>query len=185
VDRVAAAAGDAHESYLRELRRRLREDRDSRTSDCVRRLHQVSRRLQSLRGEAIRRGRAARWDDAQDGMQQVYDHSLSSLERTWELWEGAQRLASAAARQQAEDARETLIHQMQQSIQQLERGLDQWQNAASESENSSTESAEVLGQLRKELDASLEVARDVDERMKQLEGDLQRKIDPLAGEREG
>lgn len=174
-----------HQSYVRELRQRLRNDRDPRTGDCARRLQQMHRRLNALLEQPHRRDQIVGWDDAQDGMRELYVQCLKSLERSWGLWENAQRVTGPAVREKIFQSRDEIVKQVEQAVGRLETGLDQWQQALSNPDGASQETMDQLGRLQNELEASLDVARSVDGRMSELEKELSHRIDPLSAERSG
>ncbi|MDA0657340.1 MAG: hypothetical protein O2931_00140 [Planctomycetota bacterium] len=174
-----------HQNYVGELRQRLRNDRDPRTGDCAKRLQQLHRRLNQLMEQPDRRDQVVGWDDAWDEMRQLYYQCLKSLEQTAGLWETSQHVTGLVQREKILQSRNEIVKQVEQAVERLETGLDQWQHALSDPSGASQETMDQLGRLHHELEASLEVARSVDQRMLELENELSRRVDPLSAERGG
>lgn len=181
---LQAEATEEHFTYLRELRGRLRGDRDPRTGECVKQLQDIYRRWLELHQQTTSREQAAAWDSAQLGIQELYEQSLHALERSWTLWKSTEKLHNADFRNQTLAARDQIVKEVQQTIQHLQEALDQWQVARPASLHE-PDPVRQLEQLQSQLDRGLEVARNVDARMAELEGELRRHVDPLDHESPG
>ena len=93
----------------------------------------------------------------------LFEHCVELLEQTIQLWKTASKLNTEAAKKPILDQREAIIKDIQQSVQQVSNtliGLKQL--------NSSESSTAKLKQMRTELDQSLQVARNVEERVTRL-----------------
>ena len=94
---------------------------------------------------------------------ELFEHCVELLEQTIQLWKTASKLNTEAAKKPILAQRETIIEDIQQSVQQVSNtlvGLKQM--------NSSESSTARLKQMRVELDQSLHVARNVEERVNKM-----------------
>ena len=158
-----------HAKYLRELRRELRGDRDPRTSNMLKKLQRVyDRLLVSDRRQSDEPSEI--FAEIRLQSNELYQSCLRMLERSLEIWKVSRDLATESARQQLRDSREQLITEVQRSIYNLEQTLDHIQTF--QLKQGSQVEADAA-RLREELSAGLAVARRVEERMEQLDVDLE------------
>jgi hypothetical protein len=157
-----------HLVYLKQLRRRMRRDRDPRSSRIVRGLLRIYERLRTSESDSERDAtRTLR--EIHDQARALYQSCLRLVERTLELWEGARRMATDVSRQQLLNSRGEMLDQVEASIGHLQRSLDELQGTALRRQEDLTSDH---ARLRQELDQGLEVARRVEERMGELEREL-------------
>ena len=157
-----------HFASLRELQRRLRKDGDARTGQQLRALRELCKRMQ----------RIGLWDadphefsatrDVKRQIRQLYESTLASLERTLELHLAAREMADEVKRRELQATRARIIEEIEGSVRQLGKTLDQLQAVQLMADASELQ----LSQARDELDAGLEVARNVQRRMDELEQSL-------------
>lgn len=175
-DRLAAASYEElkteaernHTLYLHYLWRRLRVDRDPRTKqylDEIRRLYQRMERAGVLGSRVDTR----LMPEVREKTEQLYRSCLAALERTHDYWRATRDMGTEEGRREAAAARDALLDEVGQSINRLNATLDHLQTAALRREDP----AEQLASIREELDEGLEVAKRVDERMKELDQSLQ------------
>jgi hypothetical protein len=158
-----------HAKYLRELRRELRSDRDPRTSNMLKKLQRIHDRL--LTAKSWRRdGTSEMFGEIHVQANELYQACLRLLERSLEIWKASRDMATEPARRQLRDSREQLVTEVQHSIDNLEQTLDHLQTSALK-QGSQVEAD--AARLREELDEGLSVALQVEQRMRQLEVDLE------------
>lgn len=157
--RSAAPVGGTLQSEIR-----LRSDGDPRTTDMLNRLNQVAGRLASLEKRA---GKTAESGEVLEKARQLYQSCLQSLDHAWQNWKAAQEVATDDARRSLLSAREQIYGEVGQSIERLNATLDQFQVAAL-----SRGDQQNLSQIQAELDMGLEVARNVQRRMNELDREL-------------
>jgi hypothetical protein len=162
-------ARQEHAKYLRELRRALRGDRDLRTSNMLKKLQRIHDRL-LMADRWQRDGASEMFGEIRVQANDLYQACLRLLERSLEIWQASRDMATESARQQLRDSREQLVTEVQNSIDHLEQTLDHIQT--SQLKQGSQVQADAT-RLREELDEGLTVARQVEERMSQLEVDLE------------
>ena len=162
-------ASQEHAKYLRQLRRELRGDRDPRTSIMLKKLQRVHDRL-LMADRWQRDGASEMFGEIRVQANALYQVCLRLLERSLEIWKVSRDMATESARRQLRDSREQLVTEVQHSIDNLEQTLDHMQT--SQLKQGSQVQADAT-RLREELDEGLTVARQVEQRMRQLEVDLE------------
>ncbi len=100
-------------------------------------------------------------------LRRLFDSSAASLGRAYDLHVAARELATAAARQQVEAEQDRLVEESAAALDALEKGIDRFATAAATA--GASEKAADLSDLSGDLDRQLEVARRVEQRMKDLE----------------
>jgi len=105
--------------------------------------------------------------DIQQKVKDIYSGSFQSLGRAVELARAQQQMTTPDVRARVHMAREKLVADVGESLRLLERTVDELQ-ASKLDPDAATRS---LAQLRGELDQSLELAKRVDQRMRDLESD--------------
>ncbi len=156
-----------HFRYLRSLQRTLRKDKDPRTGQSLRDLRDLYKRMQRS-GILERDGESRITAEVKEQTQQLYQSCLTSLERSFRLWETAQDMTTASQREQLMASRENVVTEVNNSIQHLGKTLDYLQAVRLEKELPE----DSLPEMQQELEQGLEVARRVQQRMDELEGDL-------------
>ncbi len=160
----------AKERKLDRLYRRLRMDRDSRSQRALRQLRELY--------ESFHRN--ARWTTAVDrytavdianSVEKLFASCVDALERLLELGETARRVSSPSAREQVVSQREQLLTEVQQGVDELARTVDEVHTLGAR-----TVTSENVSRFRDELQRNLDVARKVEQRMRDLEAELQ---DPI------
>lgn len=155
------------ERRLSRLYRRLRIDGDSRSQRSLRRLREL---YESFHDNAHWAAAVDRYTavDIANSIENLFSACVDALERSLELWDTAQRIYSPAARSEVLAQREQLLTEVEQSIDQFAETVDEVHSLSSKSA-----SAENVSQFRQELQRNLDVARRVEERMRDLETELQ------------
>lgn len=175
-DRLAAESYEAlkteaernHTLYLHYLWRRLRLDRDPRTKQCLDQIRGLYQRMQRA-GVLGNQVDSRLLPEIREKTEQLYRSCLAALERTHDYWKAAREMGTEEGRGEASAAREALLDEVGRSIDRLNATLDHLQAVALRREDP----AEQLASVRAELDEGLEVAKRVDERMKELDQSLQ------------
>ena len=152
-----------HTRQLRKFLPNIRKDRDPRTTKILKDLERIHERMLKLESESIRMsGISTLLIQAN----QLYNSCLESLERSIQLWVGASEMATDDARTKLLAERDKTVVSVEESIAHLDASLDHIQT--------STLKATVLDsadhqQLRDELQIGLDVARQVEERIDEIE----------------
>jgi hypothetical protein len=105
--------------------------------------------------------------------ERLFDSCVRSLERSFELWVTSRQLSTPAARNSALERRERLVKEVEASVQHLGtilEGLHSLQGAG--------EDTQEMVRIRTELDRTLDTARRVEERMRDLETELGEGVSP-------
>ena len=166
-DAVPAGVGTANDLNDFELRAKVKGDfAVARLAD---RLEKIGPRLaDALAGG----GRDAA--DVGDKLRRIHDVSLATIRDAFDLHLAAREMATEAARRELLDQRETLVGEASDAVDALDRGIDRLRAAAARSQTS--DRTGELSELGGDLDRQLEVARRVEQRMRDLEarakGDL-------------
>ena len=152
-----------HTRHLRKFLPNVRKDRDPRTTKILKDLERIHGRLLKLESESYRKsGISTLLIQAN----QLYGSCLESLERSIQLWVGANEMATEEAREKLLAERDKTVNSVEESIAHLDASLDHIQ--------SSTLKATVLDdsghqQLRDELQIGLDVARQIEEQIDEIE----------------
>lgn len=163
-----------HVTQLNLLRRELRTDRDPRTTQMARRLQELYERMLQLSPVYSRHPSSLRpiAQEILDHAAELYNSCLDLLQKSLHLWRTARQLSTDTARNQMLESRENLIQEIEASIQNLESTLDTLQTSQLQHrELESTENA----RLRDELRQGLDVAREVQRRMDDLERGIEQR----------
>lgn len=165
-DTMKAEAQQKREQALDDLVHRLQHDGDPRTE----------RALSDLRTLVAMYGEDTDWTDHLNsrtgfdllrGISSLFDTSVGYLEKSLTLKLAADRLQTEETRRSLAERREVLIEEVQKSIKHLGEVLGSVQHVGAHGDRGGR-----LGQLREELDANLEIARRVEERMAGWEADV-------------
>jgi hypothetical protein len=146
------------EDALERLRQRLEADQDPRTQNCLQELrHLYSRLKDKLENDKV----TAAAYGVVEGVDRVFQTSVKQLEQSVDLWETAQTLRGSA-RKGLLQQREDLVRDVCETVEHLGHTVDRF-HAMTTRKNRSN-----LARLRKELDESMRVAREVERRTEQL-----------------
>lgn len=147
------------EARLSELQTRLRVDRDHRTKDCFGLAKQARADFQAAISQT-----ESRFAILQFGKQfdQLFWATIEQLEHSLKLYEQADRIVDAR-REKILQERETLVGELALASDRLRQVADKIRI------KSTTDRDADIGSLTKELDDSLEIAKRVDQRLKELE----------------
>jgi hypothetical protein len=107
--------------------------------------------------------------DVESKSERLFESCVRSLERSYELWITARQLSTPAARTNATERREKLLREVEVSVQHLGtilEGLHSLQGAE--------EDTQEMARIRGELDRTLESAKRVEDRMRDLDAELLR-----------
>ncbi len=153
----------AAELELDQLHQRLGRDSDTRPERFLRDLRALRARLtqQSFFG-----GKHVS-PDMMSKVEELFGMSVAAIRRSADLWESSQTLNTREARDSMLLRRETILAEVGQGVNKLASTLDRLQQIALEGDGNEVE---LLGKARDELDQSLEVARRVEERMREFSG---------------
>jgi hypothetical protein len=137
----------AEEAKLDNLQQRLRVDRDFRTKDYLTLLRTCRSEFEEF---ATRPGIAIQSQEIVKQVQQLFWSSVDQLERSLKLYSLSERLVG--------EQREKVLDERVQTA------AKHYQDLISDEQNTD------LSSIRDELDASIRVAKRIEERMKELEG---------------
>lgn len=156
------------EGALDELDARLCEDRDPRTEAALRDLRNLMRAFDELGGVTEAGLGAVSSTEIASGVQALFNQCVNSLQQSLKLWHTAARLKTPAARTPILKQRDVIIQEIGKSLRQLGQVLVAIQNLSSGSE-----AVSELAKVGRELDQRLEVARQVERRVKAFESQLE------------
>jgi hypothetical protein len=154
-------------TQLTRLRRRVVRDKDPRTGDCVDKLVKLRKRM-SQAARTNEDGESPVSRELADKAEELYRSCVTTLERSFELFQAAQGMATSEARDGLLRSRDALVGEVVQGVDHLGATVDYLQSASLASGADETN----LGRIREELETGLEVARRVSERVSRLEQDL-------------
>jgi len=162
----------AAQAVLDDLDRRLAaEDADARPEVALRDMRALVRAFDEFASQVDGVPSAA-IIDVRSRVQQLFDHSVRSLEQTLRLGDTAKKLDMAEARKPLLTQREKIIKDVQACVKQLGDTL-----AALQQLDAGTQSTGELTRLREELDQSLEIAGRVESRLNSLLDQTESDID--------
>ena len=158
-----------HGRYLRGLQRKLRRDEDSRTGKMLDDVRNLFKRIHDMGLQNAVSEK--RWTQPiSEQVDQLYQSCVDGLEKSYDLWQDAQRVATPDLKSQLLDQRTELLSEVGNSIQHLGKSLDQIQVSLSTIELPDND----LRRLRDELDQGLEVARNVEQRISELDREIRK-----------
>ena len=153
---------NARQKALDDLRKALeRSDNDPRPEEALGDLRALVDTFRSIETSEA----SAQWAimvDVRLQVESLFAHCLRLIEQTHHLRLTADKLNTEAARHPVLEQREGIIHEIQACVKQLSHSLVSLQKLRHVQSGTHD-----LQQMRKELDASLEVARKVEERMQE------------------
>ena len=151
-------------AMIRQLQQQLRSDKDARTGEAIRKLREIYKRM--YEGDLLPTSGGPAWQfDVRQRMADVYESSLASLRRTFELWQAAVEMDTEEMRNKILGSRDEAVREVVETIAQLGVAVDSVQAKSLDKQLPDEE----LSMLRGQLDRSLEVARRVEERMNAIE----------------
>lgn len=145
---------------------KLQTDGDRRTESLLRDLRVLMRQFDEAR-ELRDPGLVRQVVEVESKSQRLFQSCVRSLERSYELWLTSRQLSTPAARNNALERRERLIKEVETSVQHLGtifEGLHSLGGAG--------EDVQEMARIRTELDRTLDSAKRVEERMRQLDDEL-------------
>jgi hypothetical protein len=156
---LQAEARQARERDLDRLDRDLAKDGDPRTERILRDLRVLAAAFEEDQVWASGINLQSGFDLA-EGVDRLFRGCVAALRRSLDLWETARDVATPGARKPILDRRERLVAEAAESVSHMGRVLAEVQAMAT------ADAADAqLQRVRQELDASLEVAKRVEQRM--------------------
>jgi hypothetical protein len=146
------------EESLEQLEKRLSEGQDARTLNCLRELRHLYSRLQT---EIEQRKVNAAEYGVIEGVEQLFHGCIQQLEHTAGLWETAATM-KGPARQDLLRQREELVREVCDAVVHLGQTVERFHAVTTQ------KNRRELTRLRKELDQSMQVAREAARRTEQL-----------------
>jgi hypothetical protein len=167
---IGEAEAEGHEARQRaldELEERLRGDEDPRSERYLQRLRDMFERFEESPVHATSDISTAQLVEITSHATRLRRSCTESLERSLVLWTTAQSLNTDAAREATLAARERVFDEVESSIDHLATILDGVRTLSL-----ADRSADKMAAIRTELEASLDVARRVEERMQNIRDSL-------------
>lgn len=159
VAEMKAETEGARERELDRLERELAGDQDPRTEQALHDLRVLHASFE--KGEMWSSDLNVQSGfDIVSGVNQLFAACVNTLQRTLELWHTAHGVATPEAKRPILERRERLVEEVTTSMRHLSNILAEVQTVSVSSDSTSK-----LGRIRDELDASLAVAKRVEERM--------------------
>ncbi len=151
---------------LDDLDRRLQQDDDPRTETTLRELREIYGEFKSDASWA--EGLKTRVSfEIVSRVERLFEECVKSLGRSLELWEAAQKMRTPELKKDLLESRSALLGEISRSLEQMRKTVDSVRALRLDKTDASSHA-----RIREELDASLEVARRVEERMRSLEHEL-------------
>ncbi len=157
-----------HLLELQQLRSEFRQDRDLASTEMVKRLRDIFLRILDVEPRHNTHG-FDRDSDIRYQMRALYDSCLQLIRRALEMRETAKEIATPARREELLGQRSKLLGQVELSMRHLNESLDQLQTARVKQD---PDEAKDHQRLQSELDMGLEVARNVEARLDELEREI-------------
>jgi hypothetical protein len=157
-DHVVDSQRRRQEEALEHLHQRLLADRDPRTQNCLQELRNLYSRLK----EKVEKDKVnAAAYGVIERVDQIFHTSVKQLEDSVDLWDAAQPM-QGPARISILKQREELVQEICEAVEHLRQTVDRFYAMTTRKNRSN------LARLRKELDESIRVAREVERRTEQL-----------------
>lgn len=156
-----------HTSELRSLRRSLRQDPDRRTAQLLRDIRHAYDRLRANNLNVHEVGDSATITELKQQAQSLYASCYDLLQRTHALWRGSQQVKSSDKTEALLASRDQLLSEAIESVDSLENALDFLQT-----NRLMAQDAEQIERARDELEHGLEVAKNVQSRLRELDKEL-------------
>lgn len=155
---------------LDQLDSKLQTDGDRRTESLLRDLRVLMRQFDDARETRERGGNVVlvrQAVDVESKSTRLFQSCVRSLERSYELWITSRQLSTPSARNNALERRERLIKEVEASVQHLGTIFEGLHSLGGASED-----VTEMARIRSELDRTLDSARRVEDRMRQLDDEL-------------
>lgn len=149
----------AENEHLDQLAAKLQTDRDHRTQDYLTLIRSLRRDFESTAHQSGLQFRSAQ---IREKVSQVFVAVVDQLQQSYRLWELAEKVSGRSRAKILAD-REHLLHEVELTIDRLRLSCEQFERLAR------TEKKADLAAMRDELDATIQVAKRTDERMRELE----------------
>jgi len=171
LDELHEESQEEHERELDELGAALLETSDQSDEAALKDLRALAQAFEELNESQSLRLNASSTLDIMSGVRKLYGQCIESLKQTLKLWLAAAKMNTKAARRPLLQKRVEILQDVNKSIGQLGTILVTMENLT-EGDEADTQ----LARIRDELNQNLDVAREVEERMKQLETELGSRI---------
>ena len=156
------------ERTLDNLDKRLCQDGDPRTEAALRDLRSLLRAFDDLRAKGEIDMNVFSSTNVLTGVHNLFEQCVRSLEQSLSLWQTAQKLRTKVARDPLLKQREDILQDVGKSISQLGQTL-----VAIQKIGSGDDAKSELARIGEELDQHLVVAKQVEQRLKAFENQLQ------------
>lgn len=153
----------SHDQTLNSLDQRLQEDGDARTETLLRELRSLTATFKDGKAWSDNLGTHSAFE-IESKVGELFQGCVSRLERSLQLWQLAWEIDSKRGKEIILNQRERIIHEIESSVESLGNILEGVLSLAI-GEKNDTE----LARIRDELDQSLEVARQVEDRMNKFD----------------
>jgi hypothetical protein len=171
VEETRQEEGAERERVLDGLDARLCQDADPRTEAVLRDLRSLVRAFDELCTSSGAKLNELTTANIASGVHELFSQCVSSLERSLKLWQTAAKLRTKAAREPILKQREDIILDVGKSIRQLGQTLVAIQNLGTGGGTTSE-----LARIGEELDQHLAVARQVEQRVRAFESQLDERV---------
>ena len=166
-DDIRAEEQYLEQAKLRDLRRRLRQDKDYRSNQLIRDLQDVYDRMRHNQLVEFHADDSQVVHDIKQQTWDLYEAGYQSLERAYDLWQASDQMSDSENRQRLQEMRKQLLDEIHESLEFLGQGVDFLQ-----SHRFNAASHESLSDSGKELSRGLEVAREIQRRLDELEREI-------------
>lgn len=150
---------NAENQELDKLARQLRTDRDYRTKDALNLLRSLREDFERRAAKTESKLLSARFAES---IGQIFQSAVHQLRESYRLFERAESLVGED-REKVMAERDAIVTKIQETTNRLQSVVRQFEGLRPDSEEAK------LNELQKELDANLEIARRVEEQMRELE----------------
>ena len=150
---------DKRDASLDELERKLKQDDDRRTEQCLKELRTL---VEMFTQETKRNTLTAKHHRLVSQVEEIFNASVEQLAKSWELHQLGKKL-TGQAKEKVLRQREQVIQEVIETRDHLAKTMEQMQSLSSGPNKSE------LMLLRKELDETLLVAKRTQERMSQID----------------
>lgn len=153
----------AENAELDELAHKLRGDRDHRTQDYLTLLRSLRKEFEEAASQPGTQFRSAQ---IREKVGLVFGAAVSQLSQSYKLWELSENLVGSA-RDKVLANREQVLDEIEATVDRLHVTVDQFRDLIKSNQKVD------LASMREELDATMNVAKRTEERMRQLENPSQ------------